>query len=166
VSASRAGSRRDAPGWCWRVRWRAWSPPSPEGLDDDHAPAAAGTGRDPIEWFRRLVRFWRRRYGKQFTGTRHTGPTCGTGEPAVMADVWARPLAGFGAAPQPYFAATVNGSGVGYNLSAAPIPRSGFVLGSTPAVRTAPAPHWTNASGTQCGESWREAPACRNWRGG
>jgi hypothetical protein len=41
VSASRAGSRRAAPGWCGRVGWHAWFPPSPEGLDDRHAPAAA-----------------------------------------------------------------------------------------------------------------------------
>src|ERR1700692_4024644 len=41
----------------------------------------------------------------------------------------ARPLAGFGAAPQPYFASSVAGSGAGYNSPAAPIPRSGFVHG-------------------------------------
>ena len=54
VSASRAGSRRVAPGCCERVRSCAGMPPSPEGLDDDHAPAAAGTGWQPIAWFRLL----------------------------------------------------------------------------------------------------------------
>jgi hypothetical protein len=38
-------------------------------------------------------------------------------------------LAGFGAAPQPYFASSVDGSGIGYNSPAAPIPRSGLVHG-------------------------------------
>src|ERR1700692_571970 len=51
VSVSRAGSRRDAPGWCGRVRWRSGLPPSPKDLDDGHAPAAAGTGWEPIEQF-------------------------------------------------------------------------------------------------------------------
>ena len=50
MSASRAKSRGDAPGWCGRLGWRAGLPPSPEGLDNDHAPAAAGTRREVIEW--------------------------------------------------------------------------------------------------------------------
>src|ERR1700692_4738241 len=41
----------------------------------------------------------------------------------------ARPLAGFGAAPQPYFASAVDRSGAGYDSFPAPIPRSGFVHG-------------------------------------
>src|SRR3954451_7674148 len=82
VSASRAGSRRHTPGWCGRVRL----PPSPEGLDDGHAPAAAGTGREPIERFRHFDRLRRRCHGQQFAGTRDVGLACGTGEQAVMAD--------------------------------------------------------------------------------
>jgi hypothetical protein len=47
MSASRAGSRGDAPGWCGRLGWRTGLPPSLEALDDDHAPAAAEmTGLD------------------------------------------------------------------------------------------------------------------------
>jgi hypothetical protein len=52
VSASHAGSR--LPGWCGRVKWRKWLLPSLEGLNDDHAAAAAGTWWEPIGWF------WRR----------------------------------------------------------------------------------------------------------
>jgi hypothetical protein len=43
ISASRAGRRGDAPGWCGRLGWRTGLPPSLEGLDDDHAPAAVDT---------------------------------------------------------------------------------------------------------------------------
>ena len=66
--------------------WRAGLPPSPEGLDDGHAPAAAGTGRQPIEWFWHFDGLRRWRHGKQFAGTRDIGLACGTGEQAVMAD--------------------------------------------------------------------------------
>ena len=60
--------------------------PSPEGLDDGHASATAGTGREPIEWFWHFDRLGRRCHGKQFVGTRNTGLACGTGEQAVVAD--------------------------------------------------------------------------------
>src|SRR6202051_4270441 len=86
VSVSRAGSRRDAPGWCGRVRWRSGLPPSPKDLDDGHAPAAAGTGWEPIEQFWHFDRLRRRCHGKQLAGTRYIGLAWGTGEQAVMAD--------------------------------------------------------------------------------
>jgi hypothetical protein len=86
VSASRAGSRRAAPGWCGCVRWRAWLPPSPEGLDDDHAAAAAGTGWEPIEWLWHFDRLRRRCHRKRFAGSRYMCLAGGTGEQAVMAN--------------------------------------------------------------------------------
>ena len=43
-------------------------------------------------------------------------------------------LAGFGAAPQPSFASAANGLGTAYNSTTAPVPRSGFVLGSKAAI--------------------------------
>jgi hypothetical protein len=61
-------------------------PPSFEGLDDGHAPAAAWTGREPIGWLRLLDRLWWRRLAKQFTGLRDAGLAGGTGEQAVMSD--------------------------------------------------------------------------------
>ena len=61
-------------------------PPSPEGLDDGHASATAGTGWQPIEWFWHFDRLGRRCHGKQFAGARNTGLACGTGEQAVVAD--------------------------------------------------------------------------------
>jgi hypothetical protein len=50
-------------------------PPSPEGLDDGHASAAAGTGRKPTEWFRHFDfdGFRRQRHGKQFAGPHDIG---------------------------------------------------------------------------------------------
>src|SRR5580693_52657 len=86
VSANRAGSRRGAPAWCGRVRRRAGLPPSPEGFDDGHAPAAAGTGWEPIEWLWHFDRLRRRCHRKQFAGSRYTCLAGGTGEQAVMAD--------------------------------------------------------------------------------
>jgi len=61
-------------------------PPSPEGLDDGHASAAAGTGWEPIEWFWQRDNLRRRCRCKQFAGSRHIGLVCGTGEQAVMPD--------------------------------------------------------------------------------
>ncbi len=86
VSISCAGSRRTAPGWCGGVRWRAWLAPLPEGLDDGHAPAAAGTGWEPIECLWHFDGLRRRCHRKQFTGSRYIGLACGTGEQAVMAN--------------------------------------------------------------------------------
>ena len=53
--------------------WRAGLPPSLEGLDDEHAPAAAGTRREMIEWLWRFHRLRRRRDGKQLAGAGNTG---------------------------------------------------------------------------------------------
>ena len=50
MSASRAGSRWNAPGWCVPGRWRAGLRPSLEDLDDGHSAAAAGTRRKQIRW--------------------------------------------------------------------------------------------------------------------
>ena len=66
MSARRAGSRGDAPGWCRCVRWRAGLPPALEGLDDEHAPAAAGTGREMIERLWQFDRLWRGHVVKVF----------------------------------------------------------------------------------------------------
>src|ERR1700676_2925678 len=86
VSATRAGSRRAAPGWCGRVRRRVWLPPSPEGLDDGHAAAAAGTRWKPIEWFWQRDNLRRRCRGEQLAGSRDICLAGGTGEQAVMAN--------------------------------------------------------------------------------
>jgi|SRR4249919_3796559 hypothetical protein len=68
------------------MRWCAWLPPSPEGLDDGHASAAAGTGWEPGEWFWHFDTLWRRCHGEQFAGSRDIGLAGGTGEQAIMAD--------------------------------------------------------------------------------
>ena len=52
--------------------------PALEGLDDAHAPAAAGTRWEPIERFWRFDRLWRRRrHGKQFAGSYSRCCGCG-----------------------------------------------------------------------------------------
>src|SRR6202521_2196305 len=70
----------------WARAARAGLPPSPEGLDDGHAPAAAGTGWEPIEWLWHFDRLRRRCHRKQFAGSRYMCLAGGTGEQAVMAD--------------------------------------------------------------------------------
>jgi hypothetical protein len=60
--------------------------PSPEGLDDGHAAAAAGTERQAIEWLWQRGNVRRRCRGQQFAGSRYIGLAGGTGEQAVMAD--------------------------------------------------------------------------------
>jgi hypothetical protein len=62
VGAGRAGSWRHAPGWFGRSRRRTRLGPALEGLDDDHAPAAARTGRPGVGWFDRFSRFNVRRH--------------------------------------------------------------------------------------------------------
>src|SRR5258708_37889267 len=68
------------------MRWCAWLPPSPEGLDDGHASAAAGTWWEPIGRLWRFDGLRRRCHGEQFAGSRYIGLAGGTGEQAVMAD--------------------------------------------------------------------------------
>ena len=53
VIASRTGSRRAAPGWCGRVRWRAWLPPSPKRFDDEHAATQQGQAGSQFRAWRR-----------------------------------------------------------------------------------------------------------------
>src|SRR6476659_5378151 len=86
VIASRVGSRRTAPGWCGRLRRRAWLAPSAKGFDDGHAATAAGTGWEPTGGLWRLGRLWWRSRGKQFAGTRYSGLAGGTGKQAVVAN--------------------------------------------------------------------------------
>ena len=86
LCVGRAGSRR-RPGCCGSVGRRARLHPAFKGLDDAHAPAAAGTRWEPIERFGRFDRLWRRRrHGKEFAGARYIGLPCRAGEQAVMAD--------------------------------------------------------------------------------
>src|SRR5690348_12288235 len=73
VSASRAGLRWNAPGWCVPGRWRAGLRPSLEDLDDGHSAAAARTRRKQIQWVWHFDRLWRGRDAEQFAGTRKTG---------------------------------------------------------------------------------------------
>jgi len=83
---SRAGSWRHRPGWCRRNRWRTRLHPALEGLDDEHAPAAAGTGRPWIWRLDRLnARDWRW-HRKQSPGAGDVGLAAGAGEQAVVAD--------------------------------------------------------------------------------
>ena len=86
VNMSRAGSRRHRPGWRRRNRWRTRLHPALEGLDDEHAPAAAGTGRPWIWRLDRLnARDWRW-HRKQSPGAGDVGLAAGAGEQAVVAD--------------------------------------------------------------------------------
>src|SRR5271166_800111 len=86
VIASSAGSRRVAPGWCGRLRRRAWLAPSPKDFNDGHAATAAGTGWEPIEGLWCFGRLWWRSRGKQFAGTRYGGLAGGTRKQAVVAN--------------------------------------------------------------------------------
>ena len=61
------------------MRRRARLPPPLEGLDDDHAPAAAGAWRADIDRFLRRSSIGRRRDGEQLAGAREAGLA---GEPA------------------------------------------------------------------------------------
>jgi hypothetical protein len=81
MGMKRAGSQR-RPGCCGR---RARLHPALEGLDDAHAPAAAGTGRQQI---RRLGQdgFWRLRHGQQFADAGDVGLACRAREQSVMPD--------------------------------------------------------------------------------
>src|ERR1700752_2227639 len=82
----RAGSRRHRPGWRGRLRPRTWWAPAPEGLDDAHAPAAAGTWRERIGRFHRFGRFFWRRYGQELAGAGDAGLAGSAGEQPVMPD--------------------------------------------------------------------------------
>jgi hypothetical protein len=84
VGTGRAGSRHGHPGWCRRNRRRARLPPALEGLDDDHAPAAARPRRSWLRWYHRFSRFNDRRHREQRTGAGHIGLAAGAREPAVV----------------------------------------------------------------------------------
>src|ERR1700690_3501308 len=84
--SGRAGSRRHHSGWVGRLRRCTWLAPTSEGLDDTHAPAAAGTRRERIGRFHRFGRFRWRRYTQEFAGASDIGLACRAGEQPVMPD--------------------------------------------------------------------------------
>ena len=87
AGSGRAGSRRDHPGWRCSTGRRARLAPALERLDDDHAPAAARTGRACVGRFHRLqgCRLLRRDR-QQLAGAGDAGLASGTGEQAIMPD--------------------------------------------------------------------------------
>ena len=67
------------------MRRRARLRPAFEGLDDAHAPAAAGARRAPFDGFGRFDGLGRwRRHGEEFSGARYLGLARGTCEQAVV----------------------------------------------------------------------------------
>jgi hypothetical protein len=57
-----------------------------EDLDDDHAPAAARTGRPWLGWFDRFSRLNGRRHREQLPDPGDIGHAGGTGEQAIVPD--------------------------------------------------------------------------------
>jgi hypothetical protein len=68
-----------------------WLTAAREGLDDDHAAAAARArtrqhAGSVERFFGRLYFFWARRHSEQLASVRDVGGTVGASEQAVMAD--------------------------------------------------------------------------------